>query len=84
MVTKVLGLIDARLKFLYRKQRFLTHSLSRLLSNALIQPHCDCAWSAWNPSLNKRLLKKIQTSQNKCIKADNRAHIGANKFKETD
>ena len=60
--------------------------MRRLLCNALIQPHYDCACSALYPSLNKRLLKKIQMSQNKCIryclKLDNRAHIGANEFKE--
>ena len=86
MVTKVLSLINGRLKFLYRKQKFLTYSLHRLLCNALIQPHYDYACSAWYPSLNKRLVKKIQISQNKCIryclKLDNRAHIGANEFKE--
>ena len=86
MVTKVLSLINGRLKFLYRKQKFLTYSLRQLLCNALIQPHYDYACSAWYPSLNKRLLKKIQISQNKCIryclKLDNRAHIGANEFKE--
>ena len=58
MVTKVLSLINGRLKFLYRKQTFLTYSLRRLLCNALIQPHYDYACSAWYPSLNKRLLKK--------------------------
>ena len=59
MVTKVLSLINGRLKFLYRKQNFLTYSLRRLLCNALIQPHYDYACSAWYPSLNKRLLKKV-------------------------
>ena len=42
MATKVLDLINNRLKFLYRKQEFLTLltlSLRRLLCNALIQPH---------------------------------------------
>ena len=86
MVTKRLSLINGRLKFLYRKQKFLTYSLRRLHCNALIQPHYDYACSAWYPSLNKRLVKKIQISQNKCIryclKLDNRAHIGANEFKE--
>ena len=86
MVSKVLSLINGRLKFLYRKQKFLNYSLRRLLCNALIQPHYDYACSAWYPSLNKRLLKKIQISQNKCVryclKLDNRAHIGANEFKE--
>ena len=54
MVTKVLSLINGRLKFFkYRKQKFLTFSLRRLLCNALIQPHYDYACSAWYPSLNK-------------------------------
>ena len=84
MATKVLRLVNNRLKFLYRKQKFLTLSLRRLLCNALIQPHYDYACSAWYPSLNKRLSKKIQTSQNKCIRyclnLDNRAHVGINEF----
>ena len=85
MATRVLGLINGRLKFLYRKQRFLNLTLRRLLCNALIQPHYDYACSAWYPNLNKRLTKRIQTSQNKCIryclKLGNRAHIGANEFR---
>ena len=68
MATKVLRLVNNRLKFLYRKQKFLTLSLRRLLCNALIQLHYDYACSAWCPSLNKRLSKKIETSQNKCIR----------------
>ena len=36
------------------------------------------------PSLNKRLSKKVQTSQNKCIRyclnLDNKAHVGINEF----
>ena len=59
MATKVLRLVNNRLKFLYRKQKFLTLSLCWLLCNALIQPHYDYACSAWYPSLNKRLSKKI-------------------------
>ena len=84
MATKVLSLIDNRLKVLYRKQKFLTLPLRRLLCNALIQPHNDYACSAWYPSLNKSLSKKIQTSQNKCIRyclnLDNRAHVGTDEF----
>ena len=67
MATKVLGLVNERLKFLYRNQRFLTFSLQRLLCNAMIQPHYDYACSAWYPLLSKNLLKKIQISQNKCV-----------------
>ena len=88
MATKVLGLVNGRLKFLYRKQRFLTFPLRRLLCNALIQPHYDYVCSAWYPLLSKRLLKKIQISQNKCIryclKFDNRSHVGVVEFKKVD
>ena len=57
-----------------------------MLCNALIQPHYDYACSAWYPNLTKRLTKKIQTSQNKCIryclKLGNRAHIGIDEFRK--
>ena len=39
MATKVMGKINGRIKFLYRKNRFLDSSLRRLLCNALVQPH---------------------------------------------
>ena len=56
--------------------------------NALIQLHYDYACSAWYPSLNKRLSKKIQTSQNICIRyclnLDNRAHVGIDEFIKTN
>ena len=86
MATKVLGLVNGRLKFLHRKQRFLSYPLRILLCNALIQPHYDYACSAWYPSLSKRLLKKIQISPNKCIryclKLDNRSHVGVVELKK--
>ena len=84
MATKVLSLVNNRLKFLYQKQKFLTLPLHRSLCNSLIQPRYDYACSAWYSFLNKRLSKKIQTSQNKCIRfclnLDNRAHVGINEF----
>ena len=58
MATKVLRLVNNRLKFLYRKQKFLTLSLHRVLCNALIQPHYDYACSAWYPSLTKNCQKR--------------------------
>ena len=85
MATKVLGKINGRLRFLYRKQSFLTSPLRRLLCNALMQPHFDYACSAWYPNLNKKLTKKIQIAQNKCIRfclfMKNRSHIGIKEFK---
>ena len=85
MATKMLGKINGKLKFLYRKQNFLDNSLRRLLLNALIQPHFDYACTSWYPMLNKRLSKKIQSAQNKCIRfyldLKNTAHVGATEFK---
>ena len=86
MATKVLGKINGRLKFLYRKQAYLSKSLRRLLCNALMQPHFDYASSAWYPNLNKKFKKKMQIAQNKCIRfclsLENRAHLGVHEFKE--
>ena len=60
MVTRMLGKINDKVKFLYRKQKFLDSSLRRLLLNALSQPHFDYACtSSWYLMLNKRLSKKI-------------------------
>ena len=77
---------NSRLRFLYRKNRFLSPSLRRLLCNSLIQPHFDCACSARYPNLNKRLKSKLQILQNKCIRfclnLNNRAHIGRNEFEQ--
>ena len=80
MALKVMNKINSRLKFLYRKNRYLTPYLKRLLCNALIQPHFDYACSAWYPNLNKKLKSKLQTVQNRCIRyclqLDNRSEIG--------
>ena len=85
MVTKVLGQINGRLKFLYRKQKFLSSNLRRMLCNSIIQPIFDYACSAWYPNLNKRY-KKVQVAQNKCIRfclfLENRARLGVNEFRK--
>ena len=71
---------------MYRKNRFLSLRLRRLLCNALIQPHFDYACSAWYPNLNNRLKSKLQILQNKCIRfclnLNNRAHIGLAEFEK--
>ena len=41
MALSVINKINNKLKFLYRKNRFLTPALRRLLCNTLIQPHFD-------------------------------------------
>ena len=51
MALKVINKINSGLRFLYRKNRFLSPSLGRLLCNSLIQPHFDYSCSAWYPNL---------------------------------
>ena len=81
----VLNKLNSKLKFLYRKNRFLSPSLRRLLCNAIIQPHFDYACAAWFSNLNQNIKKKLQTFQNKCIRfclqLGNRTHIGIDEFK---
>ena len=68
MALKVINKINSKLKFLYRKNRFLSPELQRLLRNALINPHFDYTCSAWYPNLTEKTKKKIQIMQNKCIR----------------
>ena len=68
MVLSVINKINNKLKFLYRKNRFITSTLRRLLCNALIQAHFDDTCSAWYPNLTKKLKIRIKTFQNKCIR----------------
>ena len=44
MALNVIYKINNKLKFLYRKNDFLTPTLRRLLCNGLIQPHFDYAY----------------------------------------
>ena len=89
MTLKVINKINGRLKFLYRKNRYLTTCLKRLLCNALIQPHFDYVCSTWYPNLNKKFKGKLlQTLQNKCIRycfqLDERSHIGMKDFEKSN
>ena len=68
MALSVINKINNKLKFLYRKNRFLTPTLRRLLCNTLIQPLFDYTCSAWYTNLSKKLKIRIQISQNKCIR----------------
>ena len=63
MALKTINKINSRLRFLYRKTRFLSQHLRRLFCNSLIQSHLDYACSAWYPNLNKRLKSKLQILQ---------------------
>ena len=70
----------------HRQNSYLTPSPRlRLLCNALIKSHFDYSCSTWFPNLNKKLQKKLQVMQNKCIRfclqLDSRAHIGSKELK---
>ena len=84
MALKVINNINSRLKFLHRKNKFLTPALCRLLCNALIQPHFDYALSAWYPNLTQKMKSEIQITQNKCIRyclqLENMTHVSKNEF----
>ena len=57
MALKVINKINAKLKFLYRENSFLTSGLRRMLCNALMQPHFDYACSVSYPNLNVKFKK---------------------------
>ena len=86
MALNVISKINKKLKFLYRKNKFLTPSLKRMLCNSLIQPHFDYACSTWYPYLTQNLKNRIQKTQNKCIRycleLDNMAHISFREFEK--
>ena len=46
---KALKEINGKGKFLYRKNKYLSYHLKRMLCNSLIQPHFDFACCAWIP-----------------------------------
>ena len=68
MVLHVLNKINSRLRFLYIQNRFLNKPLWRLLCNTIIQPFFDYACSAWYTTLRKDLQKRLQVSQNNCVR----------------
>ena len=86
MALFVIKKINSKLKFLYRKQTFFSKPLRRMLCNVIIQPHFDYACTGWYSNLSTKLKKKLQVTQNKCIRfclqKANRTHIGYEEFLE--
>ena len=86
MASKVLKKINAKLKFLYRQNRYLSPAFRRLLCNALIHPDFDYGCSSWFPLLKKNLKLKLQKAQNKCIRLclnlPPRSHIDPSRFRK--
>ena len=52
MAMNVLKRVNAKVKFCYRHNQYLTPKLKKLLCNALIQPHFDYVCKSWFPLLN--------------------------------
>ena len=84
MTLKVINKINSRLKFVHRKNKFLSPVVRTLLCNALIQPHFDYIQSAWYPNLTQKMKNKIQIVLNKCIwyclQLDKMTHIFKSEF----
>ena len=85
MVKLIIQKANARLKFLFRKQKFLNLHSKKLLVMSLIQCHFDYACGFWYPGLSQLLRNRLQVTQNKMIqfvlKLDSRSHIGSDEFK---
>ena len=80
----VIGKANSRLKFLYRKSKFLTMHTRKLLVSSLIQCHFDYSCSFWYPGLTQFLKSRLQSTQNKLVRfvlgLDNRSHVGEEQF----
>ena len=48
-----------KLRFLHCKNSFLTPALKRVLRNALLQPHFNCACSTWYSNLTKKIKHRV-------------------------
>ena len=81
---KVIKKANSRLKFLYRKGRYLNDYTKKLLVSALIQCHFDYGCSFWYTALSKQTKHKLQTTQNKLVRnvlgLSSRSHVGASEF----
>ena len=79
---KTIKKVNQKLKFLYRKNRYLTLALQCLLCNAIMQPHFDYACSAWHTNLTQKLKKEL--IQNKsipfCLHLDKMSTISHKEF----
>ena len=88
MASAIIKKANARLKFLYRKQAYLTEHTKRLLVSALIQCHLDYACSFWYHGLTKFWKDKLQVTQNKMarfvLNLESRSHVGNAHFTTLD
>lgn len=77
---------NARLKFLYRKQKLLSLYTKKMLIMSLIQCHFDYACSIWYYGIAQNLKNRLQVTQNKIIRfvlrLDQRSHIYTEYFSQ--
>ena len=88
MAGKVLKKCNSRLKFLFRKAKYLTAHSRRLLASALVQCHLDYACCFWYSSLSNGTKNQLQATQNRLVRftldLPFRAHIGPAQYAEVD
>ena len=84
MVQSILQKANARLNFLFRKQKFLNLH-TKTFGYVLIQCHFDYASSLWYSGLSKLLRNRLQVTKYKMIrfilKLDPWSHLGLDEFK---
>ena len=84
MGDRVIKKANSKLKFLYRKGKYLTVHAKKLLVTALIQCHFDYASAYWYKALTVKTKNKLQTTQNRLIRftlgLQSRTHIGSEHF----
>ena len=85
MALKVINEVKGKLKFLFRKNRFLRPENRGMICNAPIKPHFDYACPTWYANYTEKRKKKIQIVQNKCIRfrlrRDKMHHISEEDFR---
>lgn len=66
MGTNVVKKVNAGVKFMYRKAKYMNFKERKMLS--VSQSHYDYACNVWYRGLDKGIKKKLQTAQNKLIR----------------
>ncbi len=85
MANKIIKKSNQRLKFLFRKARFLADHTKKLLGSALVQCHLDYACSFWYSSISISSKNQLQLIQNRLVRfvmnLPFRAHVGPEEYK---
>ena len=68
MARSVRSKVNGRLRFLFRKAKFLSFHTKKLLVMSIIQCHVDYASTIWFYSITQSLGDRFQTTQNKIIR----------------